>query len=185
MIINIRGTSGSGKSTMARELMALYPCRIPRHIEGRKQPIMYVLTGDGHPPLSVLGHYETACGGCDTITSLDTIGQLAAGQAALGHNVLMEGLLWSAETRRTIELAGLFPLTVIALDIPLQVCLDSVNQRRWAKDPTKPPVNAKNTMSKHKAVQSTTRKMAASGVTTHVFTDRAPALALAKTLLRL
>lgn len=169
MIINIRGTSGSGKSTLVRRVMELYggPKVVYRE-EGRKQPIGYALhRAQGVPgrPLGLIGHYETACGGCDTVPKMDRIFELVREAHANGMDVLFEGLLISADFNRTYALhADGLPLLVVGLDVPLDVCLDSVNQRRWAKNPNKPPVNPKNTESKWKGTKNTMKKLQEHGV---------------------
>lgn len=165
MIINIRGTSGSGKSTLVRKVAALYPRRFPVKIEGRRQPIGYIHTRPNGRSLALIGHYETPCGGCDTITSQDEIYTRVRAAHEQGMDVLYEGLLISADANRVIALHqdGL-PVRVIALDTPLDVCLASVNERRWAKNPDKPPVNPKNTESKFKGVQSSMKRLEAAGL---------------------
>ena len=105
-IINIRGTSGSGKSTLARRIMEQYPHRVVFRREGRKQPIGYLYQRDASPntkgrQLAVIGHYETPCGGCDTIQKMDDIFQLVRDSHEAGHDVLFEGLLISADMKRT------------------------------------------------------------------------------------
>lgn len=169
MIINIRGTSGSGKSTLVRAIMDLYPHRLPRHVEGRKRPLYYLLARPAphSQTLAVIGHYETPCGGCDTITNVDQVYEEVRRQHEAGHDVLFEGLLISAEQRRTIQMHrdGL-PLLVAAIDIPLEECLASVNARRAARNPELGEVNPKNTTSKWKAVRSCMRKFGAEGIQT-------------------
>lgn len=175
MIVNVRGTSGSGKSTLTRAVMERYPTRTRVKVAGRKQPIGYVLSGavEGGvsgkplPPLYVVGHYETPCGGCDTIPSLDTIVEHVRRAADQGMDVFFEGLLISSEYNRTLALAQEFggDMLVVELDLPLQECLDSVNGRRQAKrGPDAPPVNPKNTESKWKGTRSTVAKLEAQGV---------------------
>lgn len=166
-MIQIAGTSGSGKSTLVRRVMQLYGPRIAVRIPDRKQPYGYMLPrqeGDG-PSLGVIGHYETACGGCDTITNMDSIFDAARRTHNSGMDVLFEGLLISAGFNRTFSLHqdGL-PIHVIGLDVPLDECLQSINQRRWAKNPEKPPVNPKNTEQKFKGVRSTLKKLQDHGV---------------------
>lgn len=168
-IINIRGTSGSGKSHLIREVMKLYPMKSAYKIEGRKQPIGYLLSRPDGRRLNVIGHYETACGGCDTITKMDDIFNYVRMGAAAGNDVIFEGLLISADVNRTHALMKEFQfpkpddMHVIALDTPLDVCIDSINQRRWTKDPTKPPVATKNTTSKHRGVQLCMKRLAEAG----------------------
>lgn len=99
MIINIRGTSGSGKTHTTKQLMRLFD-------GGEPEPLLYgshsnfkylaerypqkVVKSIGYtgtlsyPPIppstqevphtvSIVGRYETACGGCDTIKTQDEI----------------------------------------------------------------------------------------------------------------
>lgn len=191
MIINIRGTSGSGKSTLARKVMALYGNRVAYKREGRKQPIGYLYRRPPNSPhqvsagrgLAVIGHYETPCGGCDTIQKMDDIFQLVRDADAQGHDVLFEGLLISADMKRTLALheEGL-DLKVIALDVDIDTCIASVNERRWAKSPDKPGVNPKNTISKHKGVKSSMKKLGEAGVPA-TFCNRDEALLLIRELL--
>ena len=133
MIINIKGTSGSGKTTLVRKVMDCYDTKGKVYVEGRKQPLGYLCHKEGHKSLAVIGHYETPCGGCDTINKMDDIFDLVRKSHEKGYNVIFEGLLISADVNRTAALhhEGL-PLTVLAIDIPLQDCLDSINGRRKA-----------------------------------------------------
>ena len=183
MIINIRGTSGSGKSTLVRKLMSCYGGqRIAVKTNGRRQPIGYMLERKGESrPLAVIGHYETTCGGCDTISKMEVIFDNVRKAHEIGHDVVFEGLLISADVNRTVELWRYAqeqgcPMLVVALDVPLQVCLDSVNARRRERNPDLPPVNPRNTESKHKGVQQSMRRLEAAGVPA-VSLDRDAALA--------
>lgn len=190
MIINIRGTSGSGKSTLVRKIMAMYERRFPVRIPDRKQPIGYILTRQEGRTLGVLGHYETSCGGCDTIMSQDEIYERVRATHHAGMDVLFEGLLVSAEVNRLVALhAEGLPVRVVALSTPLDVCLASVNKRRQdayeqrleriqAENSVKAEhghklleipepkgeVNPRNTESKHKGVIGCMRRFEAAGV---------------------
>ena len=140
----------------------------------------------------MVGHYETACGGCDTINKMDRIFELVRELHESGHDVLFEGLLISADVNRTQALHddGL-PLLVVELDVDLDVCLDSIHERRMAKwkqrgSPGDPPprVNPKNTKSKHRGTQTSTRRLSGGGVDTTVCT-RDEALAAVRRALEL
>lgn len=191
MIVNIRGTSGSGKSTLVRQIMDLYEPRQPQFIEGRKRPTHYVLGRkdggrDGGRDLAVLGHYETTCGGCDTIPEMEQIFQLARFCHRAGYDVIFEGLLISADFNRTFALhQDGFPLLVAHLDLDLQLCLDSVNARRRAKDPTKPNVKVKNTHSKHVGSRRSVDRLRIAGVDARYCATREGALELVKQALQL
>lgn len=167
MIISIRGTSGSGKSTLVRKVMDLYPERISQFINGRKQPIMYYLKGAGgnEKGLVVIGHYESPCGGCDTIQSFDDVFAFVRAAADGGYDVLFEGVLLYCEVPRTVSMVqDLYPLHVIALNTPLDVCVESINLRRKAKKPDAEPVDPANTETKHRGTVTTMAKLQAAGV---------------------
>jgi hypothetical protein len=203
VILNIRGTSGSGKSTLVRNIMDLYWPPMKVRVPDRKRPLMYICprppaptweaevtptsVGSGPRSLAVIGHYETACGGCDTIPDLDMVYALVRQAHDNGYDVLFEGLLLSAEVNRCVQLAayvGHENLAVIALDVPLELCLESVNARRHTKNPEKPPVNPKNTISKHRGTQTSARRLLEAGVDTRVCHERDEALAIARAVLR-
>lgn len=131
MIITIKGASGSGKSTLVRKVMELYSEHVPQYVEGRKRPIAYICSKPDHKPLMVLGHYETDCGGCDTIKLADETFALVRKAHEDGFDVLFEGLLLSADANRTTALHkdGL-PLHCIGVDIDIQDCLKSIDARR-------------------------------------------------------
>lgn len=191
MIVNLRGTSGSGKSYIVREIMAALGgkeqfARLKE--EGRKQPIGYyrcydavalALRGD-KSGLFIPGHYETACGGCDTIHGNDKIFDLVRRAAADSQDVLFEGLILSVEVTRTVALItdGL-PLKVMAVDIPLEECVESIMIRRRVKNPDAPQLNPYNTTNKWKQTKRAMERLAQAGVDT--FTgDRDQVLAATK-----
>lgn len=168
-VIKIIGTSGSGKTHLVREVMARYGTRTPVYGPKRKQPLGYYVQPPEEfrhrPVLAVVGHYETACGGCDTLPSLDEVDRLVRASAAQRCHVLYEGLLGSAEVGRTAKLhADGLELHVVHLTTPLPECLDSVNARRRAKDSNKPPVAEKNTAAKHRGTLLAVGRLRAAGV---------------------
>ena len=142
MIVNPRGTSGSGKTELVRRVVADYGWgsdgRVePVRREGRRHPIAYRLRHpSGGRPLALLGHYEATAGGCDTIRltdgGLDEAFRLAGAYAASGHDVLLEGLLLSGEHRRSAALAKAHELHVLRLDTPLDRCVRNAIARQRA-----------------------------------------------------
>lgn len=171
-VANIRGTSGSGKSTLVRKLLEeVWPDNVePVMREGRRKPAGYRFSLPGlSRRVFVAGHYETACGGCDTLPNYDTIVQLVTDHYDQDFHVVFEGLLISADVkqaRRIHEHVG-EDLHILALDTPLGTCIDSVNERRRAKNPDAPPVNPANTELKHKGVRRSCELLGRDGVRIH------------------
>lgn len=193
MIINIRGTSGSGKTHLVRQVMDRYDGRYKFYEKGRRQPIGYLYhladTEPEHHSLAIIGHYETACGGCDTISKMEKIFELVQQSAEAGHDVLFEGLLIAADVNRhvaTWEWARErdIPMEVMALTTPLDVCIDSVNARRHARNPDLPPVKTRNTEAKFGGVLKSMERLQAAGVPTWSGT-REEALAHIEDLLKI
>ena len=155
--INIRGTGGSGKSTLVKKVMELYHNRAHITIPGRKRPYFTALWHDGGGPgLIVPGHYETACGGCDTIKTVDEVYKIVR-TATLGsdptversHHALSEGIMGMDDVTRAVQLHQDLEkeggkLVVISLTTPVDECLRRIRQRR-AEGGNEKPLNEKNT----------------------------------------
>ena len=143
MIINVRGGSGAGKSTVIRAIMDRYSDRVPHLVVGRKQPLWYDLHERGMPPLRVLGHYETPCGGCDTISSnladpsekaMDYIHRLIRQADAGGIDVLYEGVILTTILGQLPQLhAEGRKIVVINLTSDLETCLTGISERRFRR----------------------------------------------------
>lgn len=159
MIINVRGTSGSGKTTVIRGIMAkgglvdkIYSDQAGDGLfSTSKAPIAYdVNVNPGGQHVYVIGSYENTCGGCDSIKTQDEICNRVRWFAKQGH-VIMEGLLMSHLFSRYAALdRELQPTPYIwaFLDTPLELCLERVIARREARGVAKKPFNPENTVSK-------------------------------------
>jgi hypothetical protein len=170
MIINITGTSGSGKSTIVRDVMKRYSIVQPEHTEGRRQPISYYCEKDEfNKGLVVIGHYETPCGGCDTIKTPDEVQRQIIGAHEMGCHVLYEGIIIQDDTKRRIALhkAG-YPFAVILLTTTLDVCLAGIQARRDARGDAR-PLDPSNTQERMERQITRARKLRAAGVTVHEF----------------
>lgn len=135
MIVNIRGTHGSGKTSLVRAFMERHDTT---PIQGKKKPDGYVCqTHWGE--VRVVGSYETSCGGCDGIQPYALIWPRVLEYAALGH-VLFEGALVSNSYgnigRDSEEYGDEFVFAF--LDTPLQTCIDRILQRRVERGNLKP-----------------------------------------------
>lgn len=171
MILVIIGTSGSGKSTLARKLMGYYPKHDQVFVEGRKRPLYEIHTPEvvgESPQLVSLGHYETPCGGADTLSSMsfDDVAKLASGLHVRGrYDVLMEGMVLGSCFRqiKAMHDEGL-PVKVIAMDVDIDLCVASVNQRRRERNPDAEPLNPRNTINKKRTVARVAERLREAGL---------------------
>lgn len=147
MIVNVRGTSGSGKSTLVRAVMEHYRCE-PIRVEGRRQPLYYDCWSkadptEPSPELRVLGHYETPCGGCDTISknhvdpserATDYVQRLVREADDLGLHVLYESVILSTIPGDVTEFVREGrDVVVVNLATTLDECLRGIAERRLAR----------------------------------------------------
>lgn len=156
MVINLRGTSGSGKTTVVRGIMAKGDV-IPLGGTAKKPEAYAIQLLGRERPVYAIGSYENTCGGCDAVSpgTQDEICRRIRHYAALG-DVLVEGLLMShlfsryAMLDRELHAKGIQYIWAF-LDTPLDVCLQRVEarreERRLAKTvvPEFKPLNPKNT----------------------------------------
>jgi hypothetical protein len=150
VIINLRGTSGAGKSTAVRALMAQCQNKpIYGELLGSRLPEAYELVLPRCDRLYVLGPYTTPCGGCDRIQPFALVPSLIEKYAEQGH-VVFEGLLISTCYGAIGRLMEEHDSVVMFLDTPLRVCIERVKARRRAAG--KGPVNPKLLAQKYAAI---------------------------------
>lgn len=90
MIVSLRGTNGSGKSTVVRDIMARAVTRRPIYgVLGARYPESYELDLGLPAPLVVLGPYTTASAcGLDGVTNYDAQLGLVRKYASKGNYIL-------------------------------------------------------------------------------------------------
>ena len=139
LVIQIRGTSGSGKSTIVHKLLkgkkGFDKAWDPVFKEGRKKPLCYL-----KDRVLILGHYEIDCGGCDTIGSAPQIYNSILELEQDDYDVaITEGLLWSEDVKWTVKLKEEgFEILSLFLNTPLKQCLEWVEQRQAGRKPADP-----------------------------------------------
>src|SRR3990167_2539780 len=133
MIINIRGTNGSGKTYLVRELIKRYHGKPLPDAHGK--PAAYLLDGN----IIVIGKYDVACGGADTLpkpakrNSMDIVENAVRYYADLGYHVIFEGLIVSSVWGRWEKLAKDYRVVFAFLDIPIEICVKRVKSRNGNK----------------------------------------------------
>jgi hypothetical protein len=137
VLITLRGTNGSGKSTIVRQLMAIAPGpREERHEEGTGRPLGYVWP---EAKLAVLGRYDVATGGCDGYSwkgATDWVLQQVSNYAWEGFNVVFEGVMvsmYGVNRFKQLNAAQTMlgnHLYLIQLTTPKEDCIAAVLARR-------------------------------------------------------
>ena len=137
MILNIRGTNGSGKTHLVRRLLAEHENEVIYDQTGKKI-VAYNLFNLN---TFVVGRYDVACGGADAMpkpkdmpgwNSMDVVEQEVRRYAKMG-NVLFEGLIVSSVYGRWEKIAAELPFTWAFLDTPMEVCRQRVGERNGGK----------------------------------------------------
>lgn len=144
-VVKLGGVNGSGKTSVARGILRLMDDRETQPVEllSGKKSVVHYGTYNG-VDLCVLGKYEAACGGMDTISDKYDRFNLVAESATKGLIVFFEGLI----TGKTYgALGGLSEQHLNAkvgkwlyafMDTPFDVAAERVMQRRLAAGNTAP-----------------------------------------------
>ncbi len=162
LMIQIRGTSGSGKTTVMKEVMSLLGNWTPEFIPGRKRPLYYRCVEGGWQDkgIIVLGHYEIDCGGCDTIGSVPQIFEVIKTLPKYGI-LLCEGLLLSEDVKWSKELGS--DLRVVFLATEVEECVRRVKKRREGSGNDK-PFNPDNTVNRVRPIERARKLLPESGI---------------------
>lgn len=190
MIINIRGTSGAGKSYLVRRLMdrSLEPVEPLRETVTQRDLLggqlgriagyrLQTPTGS----CEVIGSYEMPSGGTDWSMRMQNLTRDALyselrGAATRADHVVYEGLI-VADVNRVVALrdTGL-DVRVLHIDIPLEQCLEAINERRMTRGLVD-GVNPRATEAKARELRRQSERLIAAGVPTTICLKRETAAA--------
>lgn len=162
MIISLRGTFGSGKSYLVKQLMKRYPTE-PYGEDHRGKPLGYRMALGNNQTLGLIGRYDVASGGCDKIQPYSEIWPRVVSFRKRFDHVLFEGALVSS-TYGTIGAASEDygdEMVFVFLDTPLDVCVENIRQRRLSrgKDVPMAEKTIDNVRKKMKAVNNSMKKI--------------------------
>jgi len=144
LIINVRGTNGSGKTTIVRTILGdhanveilFYPLSFEKRWSKKREekPLGYICTGHDGRKLFVVGHYEqrmTVNGGIDTIPlQLQDIYDLIETHHSIGQNILYEGKNFSESIGQLMEWhQNGIDARAVFINHPVEACIASVRQR--------------------------------------------------------
>ena len=176
-IISLRGTHGSGKSTIVRSLLDANDAR-PIYGALGQRPEAYEVILAGKPAF-IIGPYNSPCGGCDAVQPYALIPQLIEKYASAG-SVIFEGALisscWGA-VGQLLERWGREAI-VAFLATSVDECIRRVEERRAQRCDAR-PFDPKNLIHKFEAITRLKLKLdAADIVKTVTISDAADLLVL-------
>lgn len=173
VIVNVRGTNGSGKTTVVQELVPAadrqrFVICEHRYTDKKGRDKVKELIGYRVGATILVGRYDTACGGCDGMPSVYAAYQAVEAAAALpgARFVLFEGLMLSGiyqsvvDTQNRLKAAG-HEFVWAFMPVPIEECVRRVIART-AKPPGWDP---RHVYSKHRAVVRTRERALADGYT--------------------
>lgn len=132
-IINVRGPSGAGKTTLVRQLMEKHGPAVPIERPGKRRYEGYQLGSH----IRIVGDYRRVCGGAEGMRDAE-IDRVVREYARRG-SVIFEGLFITENVSRWRQLAiDLGNVTFAFLRPPVEVCIDRVLARRAASGTTRP-----------------------------------------------
>lgn len=170
MILNIRGTSGSGKSTVVKKLMQELDesnelTKFPIYRLGRKKPVAYHyrIAETRKPFVAIIGHYEGTCGGCDSINTYDECFGRIQKYSDLGYHVIYEGLRQSGDVKQISNISPKENTRILYLNTDIETCINSVIDRRKRKGNEK-PFNEKPTIDKYHVMFKSIKRLTENGI---------------------
>lgn len=170
VIINVRGTSGSGKTTAARRFLDFPHSTLTRKLTSKTGRVSEKVAGYGISvpnlvnTLYLVGGYNNVCGGLDSMGTQEEHAALITKAYAAGGNVLCEGLLLSSVSsgatvpKAMLDLAGRDNVIFAFMDTPLEVCIERVKQRRLERGEEK-PFNETNTRKKYEDTRNARQRL--------------------------
>lgn len=173
MIINIRGTSGSGKSWVIKQLLKRFPNEYDISLLG------HILNGNTYligPYLSQRGDVgidillkDMTLDGIQALAlqkplqvSRGLLGNVPAGRPQFEH-VIFEGLIITSVYERYRKMSEEADLRWVFLNTPLETCLKQVDKRRMERGDRR-PLNPENTVTKWNVARRHVDKARADGM---------------------
>jgi len=148
MIVNLRGTSGSGKTYVTMKTIELMNGK-PFVDEWTGEVLGYELDYG----VTVIGLYPGGCGGCDRIKTVGEVEHRVKTAAKHGH-VLFEGLILSTIYGRFAALAKEFPFVWAFLDTSKEQSLANLTARNNGKPFNRDNIEGKWELAKRHRTQA-------------------------------
>lgn len=187
MIINIRGTNGSGKTHLARQLIGPNPnfldlVNYQTQLKAGGFRQKFVEGWGGESDFLAIGSYKQGCGGMDTIPSFALQQQAVAvaetwiknGKPITGDRpryIVAEGVLASTVAGSWLEFfsrlkAEGHDILIAYLDTPLELCLERITARQIAAKGEAREIKTDQVAAKIKAINATRARFNDAGIPT-------------------
>lgn len=177
LIINVRGNSGSGKTHLTREFMKKFGIDVPIWFGNEyKKKRAHAMVDSLHGKFCVIGSYDNACGGCDTIKTQAEVASRVNQAALLGYRVIwLEGLIMSTIYGTVGEFSEQYKdrWVFAFLDTPIELCMARIKLRRIKAGNTK-PLNELNTRNRVKTIERNREIVAGHGRRVVVLPHQSP-----------
>jgi len=135
--INVRGTNGCGKTSLARSIIESDSESEELFISGWKKPAFVYVPNKN---ILIIGSYRNKCGGCDTLVKEQIVKLLRIAWVTTA-NVLFEGVLVSDSKLPYWHLMQELHNTTqkrrygfVYLDLPVEECLRRIYNRNGGKE---------------------------------------------------
>lgn len=152
-VLNLRGTSGAGKSRVAYKILKQFPHTSVDLKLTKKPPSGYLVHLSKKQQLFIVGPYNTPCGGCDALPSGMEEVEAMITRYYPHTPVFLEGLLMSGYYGNFGRWSERFGNDFIFafLNTPLEVCLDRIAVRRKQRGDSR-PLDPTNTVTRFHTV---------------------------------
>jgi hypothetical protein len=170
LVINIRGSNGSGKSNIMFRLMDKFGATELKNEKG-----IWAYQVQFEPEFYVLGAYSTLTGGCDVIPTMRKISK-GVQELALKGNVIFEGILVSVVSQHWIALAKSMPnahFIFARLDTSKKRCIEQMVHRR-KKEGYEGTYDPSHMLLKYKAVKAAQSRLEHAGMDTRSLSHSKP-----------
>ena len=164
-VISIRGSNGAGKTWVARQVMQATDGEFVKKAKLSNGVLVNV-----YKRYVIIGSYDRACGGCDTISKPQLVWD-AIVECAAHSNVIYEGVIVGNVYEPTMILDARLKelgatLVPICLNTPFDQCVSNVDKRRAVEG--KPPIEkTDNILTNDKKNISSARKLHQAGLNPH------------------
>jgi len=151
VILDIRGTNGSGKSYPIHQMLKLYGNE-QWTLQSTIEDVPFTVVPDLQT--AIIGHYDTQCGGADGITKQDAITEAIRALYPKYKTVIVEGSIVASVYARWEALARELDddYWFWFLETPVADCIASVLERRKAKNNSKPFDPNQTLIPRHEAI---------------------------------